>query len=210
MKIIVFDFDKTVSEKDTFNLFLYFMGREVDYYLIKRFVYYLIITLRKLRIITNLKQKQLGLNLFINKKNSISDISLNSFCKSIKLKKFMLDLLEKKSLESRVIICSASPVIYIKKLLPKVEVHGLEFSFNNNKYVISKHPYKIEKLRILQEIGVKRIDEFYTDSYSDRFIARISNINVVVSKTKTYRFDNYHSFENYFNRSKLKWLKSLF
>ena len=210
MKIVVFDFDKTISEKDTFNSFLYFMGRNVNYYLIRRFVYYLVIALRKLRLISNLKQKQLGLNLFVNKNTIIDDISLISFCKNIKLRKFILDLLGKKSWDSRVIICSASPKIYIKKLFPKYEVYGLEFSLLNNKYIIKKHPYKIEKLRILQEIGVTRIDEFYTDSYSDRFIARISKINYVVSKTKTYCFDNYHSFENHFNRSKLKWLRSLF
>ena len=66
-KLIVFDFDKTLTWKDTNLGFFTFAGKRKPFFPIRLLIYIGLKILRKLRLISNVKLKNMGLQLFIGK-----------------------------------------------------------------------------------------------------------------------------------------------
>lgn len=181
--VVVFDFDKTISVKDTFNDFLFFFGERDRYYQLKRVVYHLVTVLRKFRAISNFSQKRIGCKLFINP-DLIKDQSLiNEFAASIDLNNSVINELQQFMDDdtARVIICSASPKFYLQAILPDLEIIGMEFFQRNGKLRISQHPYKDKKRELLKLHGIRKIEVLYTDSYSDKSLAEISDCTKLVN-----------------------------
>lgn len=198
MSIVVFDFDKTITTKDTFNMFMYFCGKQDKFYSIKILMYSIFIVLRKLRLIGNLKQKQVALRIFLPRENIILNNYAKEFIKNIPLNHKIVALLNKKQKEHNIIICSASLSNYIKLLLPGFKVIGMEYNCTTQE--ITQHPYKREKLTYLKKAGINKIDELYTDSYSDKYLAMIARKIFVVERGNIHKYNDYDSFRKHFRK----------
>lgn len=174
MQTVVFDFDKTLTDKDTFNDFIFFCGRTSHYFVFKKTIYLTLFILGKCRILTNKNLKQIGLNLFLS--NNMNEINRQAFdfSKTIEMKSSVQSILESKNKNTNIIICSASPENYIKCLFPNVNLIGLKFEIMNKKLIIIQHPYRDEKRKLLEKY-VDRVSELYTDSISDKYLAQMSN-----------------------------------
>lgn len=168
MKIIVFDFDRTLTNYDTLTTFFLFCIKKKPIKLILLPVYLLFKILAKLKILSIKKEKELSFFILAPKDNSGFMEYCFLFSKSLKLNKIKSIFDNEINLGNRVIILSASPEQYLKHIFPFVEVIGTTFNLKNSKIVsIDRHPYGKAKLLALHEIGVFEFDSFYYDSKSD-------------------------------------------
>ena len=181
-KIVVFDFDKTLTVKDTNLLFFTFVGRTKSFYYFRLIIYIVFVIIRKFRLISNTLLKNVGLLIFINGKTEkeINELSYN-FSRSIKLKKPVVNILKNYITDGkRVIIITASIDKYVKAIFPDVEVIGSLLDFESKYIKLKNHCYHEEKINRLKNIGIFKINILFTDSISDLPLVRISDkINMV-------------------------------
>ena len=201
-KIIVFDFDKTLTVRDTNFSFFRFIGKNQPFYYARLLLYIALVIARKSNVISNLKLKNLGLYLFIGGKseNEILDLSLQ-FGKTIKLNNTVANLLmEYQKSENRVIIITASIGSYVRSIYPNVEIIGSSIDFKSKIIKLGIHCYEQNKIKQLSDIGLNRIDTLYTDSISDLPLAKISNNINIVSSNKIIECDSLQYFIKHFNK----------
>ena len=184
-KSIIFDFDKTLTLKDTNFSFFIFNGRKKSFFIIRIIIYIFFRFLCKIKLVTNLQLKNVGLMLFYRNVNEKNFLKISKkFAQTIELNNNLNIVLQKyKKMDYDVIISSASFEYYINYLYPDIKVIGTTLNFNNGKVKIKNHNYKSEKKNNLLKCGYNSIDILYTDSKSDIHIAKISKeINLVVNE----------------------------
>ena len=99
-------------------------------------------------------------------------------------------------------IVSASFEVYLKKIFPdNVVIIGSQIGYsslvvNGLKY----NCYKGEKAKALSKKGVYRIDEFYTDSYRDFSLAKISDKVIIVDGDELIECYDINNFEAFFKK----------
>jgi phosphoserine phosphatase len=172
--VIVFDFDKTLTYKDTILDFFIFCSKK-NFLLCLRLLFYFFLTiLLKFRVINNGLIKELGIKLFVSHlKSEELELLCKDFSKGIKLNKIYYNDFLKNHPDS--IIVSSSFIEYLKFIFPNNLVIASKIKFKENKPVgLSFNCYGIEKRVKLNEIGIKNIDVLYTDSISDLSIVKIS------------------------------------
>lgn len=185
-KIVVFDFDKTITVNDTNLLFFKFAGEKHSLYYLRLLVYFCSLALRKIRLISNLSLKNIGLLLFIGKKSKSDVVVLcRDFAKTIKLNNSVTTLVFSNFEKgNRVLIVSASINEYIIALFPKVEVIGSMLEYDSPIVKLKNHCYHQEKIKRLAVIGINKIDILYTDSISDLPLVKISDEINLIKKYK--------------------------
>ena len=198
-KVIVFDFDKTLTYKDTlFDFFCFVTNKNLTYWLRVLFFIFAII-LTKIGVITNYNLKQFGIFIFL-KGISESDLFLKSkqYSKKIILNKLYHNF----DFESRkkIYIITASFVDYIIPLFPKnIKIFGSKFLFKKNKiYALDFNCFKSNKKEILIRNGIKEIDVFYTDSLNDISLAKFSKKIIIVNGDNLHECKNIEEFKSYF------------
>ncbi len=202
MKIVVFDFDKTLTKGDTFNQFvvytfkLLFNKLELKEFLILfikcGFDYFSVIFKFK----SLMKFKNDLLNKFIVYIEDYNDHIIN-FSKSVTLNLSVVKLLKEYHSDKRckVFIISASDEYLIRVLFKEVEVIGMKFMYKsiNRSLAIVQHPYSDEKVKLLNDLyNVFMIDIFYTDSFIDLPCINISQSSYLVNGEKIKRINNEH------------------
>lgn len=171
IKKIVFDFDRTLTYRDSLTiLFLNEMKGMKKFYLV---LYFLLKVLSKLKIIPIFKEKEVMLNLLFK-----SDIKkVEEACKQLKMTFSPVVNILRQSIDNNdeVIILSATLELYLKEVFKnmKVKIIGTTLKMSGNKISIEQHPFGIQKLNIMTNLGIKRIDEMYYDSASDEFLISI-------------------------------------
>ena len=198
--VIVFDFDKTLTYRDTLFQFYFFISKKNINSCFKCLFYFTLMILFKFQIISNDYLKFKGFNLFLKglkvddieskAKKFASNINFNDLYKSYN---FNND-------SERIIIISASYELYLKYIFPdNVEIIGTTFISNN---LIAEefkfNCYSIKKKLMLKNIGIKNIECFYTDSYSDKSLADISNQIIIVNNDKLTKCNDINDFNLYF------------
>ncbi|PKD43247.1 haloacid dehalogenase-like hydrolase [Rhodohalobacter barkolensis] len=174
-QMIVFDFDKTLTEKDTLFGFYRSVHKENFSFLIRRTIHLGAAFIYKLGIINNDQLKKIGVSLFLSgmpvsklkimAKEYIGDIKLNQV--------YYHDFLNAPK-QKRVII-SASFEIYLKELFPEEIVVGSLLKIKKGTIVgLDRNMYGIRKRNYLMSIGINEIDCLYTDSYSDLPLMKMS------------------------------------
>ena len=168
-KTVVFDFDKTLTYKDSLSeLFLHEM-RGCKYPL--RAYYVALKVLSKFKIITVRKEKEKMVQLLFSSDNAIFERKCREQAKSLLLSPLFDTLKEFANDGARVIVLSASSVYLLEEVfknLPAVEIVGTNFICRDGKIQrIDKHPFSIEKYELLSKYGVGEIDEMFYDSQSD-------------------------------------------
>jgi len=200
--LVVFDFDKTLTYRDTLLSFYIHTSKKNFKFPIKLSCYIGLMILSKLKIISNDFLKIKGFNLFLRglkdnyieykAKNFVSKIDYNDLYKTFNFK----------TKNKKIIIVSASYEIYLKHIFSKnVKVYGSKFI--STKGIASKfnfNCYSTNKNYILQKNGIKSIGTFYTDSYSDISLAKISKQTIIVNNDKLVKCKNINEFKLYFNK----------
>ena len=191
MKIVVFDFDKTLTYCDTINqLFLWRINNKHPYYLP---LYILLLIATKLNIISVKQLKELCIKILfpsdVDKFNSIC----RNFAPLIKLNEISKILLSEYENGSKVVVLSASPINYLQYLFKNIDIIAttLKVDINNKIVGIKQHPYGHEKLNILNYYGIEYINEMYYDSVSDEVLLPISE--------KAYKIKNGFVIKEYIN-----------
>lgn len=183
--IKVFDFDKTLTDKDSFFFF-------VCYILIKKkkIIYIPIIillaVLHKCKLINNTKFKDYCIRMSLKydnkniiKKNSILFANSNI----IKLNEIYKNLAVEPN--SKIIISSASLEIYLREFVSNEFIvigSELEFDMNGNCIGLKNNNHGNKKKENLSKIGIDYIHEFYTDSKDDIPLMQISNKTFIVKR----------------------------
>ncbi len=199
--VIVYDFDKTLTYKDTLFGFFYSSVKNPLLLFPKLTIYMGSMVLAKFKVISNTRLKEIGIRVFLKGKSS-HDISLlaQKYAKVIPFNK----LYERFDVDpkNRYFIVSASFQEYLYPLFSKdVHVIGSVLSYEKDKVCgLEFNCYKEKKVLALKKIGIDQIDLLYTDSYSDVALAKISKKIVIVDGDKLIEVGNIDEFKRYFNR----------
>jgi hypothetical protein len=171
-KIIVFDFDKTLTNKDTILLFFIFCCRKNPWLYFATPILFFNKILSKIKWISIQKEKEIGMCIFCpSNMDDFKETCIN-YSKTIKLNNIVNQLNKEYSLQNNVIIASASFQYYIQPLFPHIPVIGTLVNTSDNGKIknISQHPFQAEKWKTLSDYGINYIDEFYTDGHNDNII----------------------------------------
>jgi HAD superfamily hydrolase (TIGR01490 family) len=186
-KIAVFDFDGTITYKDTLPLFIYFSSNFI-YLLLKFFIFLPYYIIFKLKFISNNSAKEKLLSLFYKgtSKEQFELFGFNFVEKNLSkyIRHEALDKIKKHQLDGcRVIIISASPEIWVRPFANRlgVECIATKLEFIDNVFTgrfNSPNCYGPEKVKRLKEL-IGDLNNFYIygygDSLGDKELLNISN-----------------------------------
>lgn len=185
-KVVVFDFDKTLTLRDSNFGFFKFAGKQQQFFTIRLLIYFGLLAFRKLKLLSNTKLKNLGLSLFLSKKSE-SDVLFISeeYAKTIQLNNCVKDiLLSQHKTGARVVIATASLTTYVKPIFPEIEVAGSELVYTSKQMRLKNHCNKQKKVECLNKMGIYKINVLFTDSISDLPLAKISDEIYLVKNNK--------------------------
>jgi len=165
---IVFDFDKTLTDRDTLIGFYKIVNENNLLFKIKKTILIFFSVLYKIKIIGNDHLKKVGVALFlVGVQKSIIEDKSREYAKNIKLNNIYYEHFLNTPRENR-IIASASFEIYLKEIFPSDKIYGSQLSYENGKIKgLEKNMFGREKMEKLLESGITKINTVYTDSYSD-------------------------------------------
>ena len=202
-KVIVFDFDKTLTYTDSlFGFFLTATEKNITYP-VKVLLYIFIMVFAKLKVLSNKNMKRIGIALFLKGIDKIQLQLLSiDYSKKIKLNNLYheFDFMS----NDKIYIASASFAGYLRPLFPSnVTILGSQLLFKENKVAgLKENCFKGKKAQILLAKGINTIDVVYTDSYSDFPLACMSEKIIIVNGDNTHECKNIEEFNSYFGKSK--------
>lgn len=178
----VFDFDKTLTSKDTLAGFYKAVTNNRVIYSFKRTLLIAVAILYKLKFIDNTRLKKLGVWIFLNgvDKGEINNAALR-YGESIILNDVYYKRFLELSKNDRCII-SASFEEYLNVIFPDELVFGSKLEYSNGKVIgLFLNMYAENKIGPLHDLGIKSIEALYTDSMTDKPLMSISNKIYIVS-----------------------------
>ena len=202
-KTVVFDFDKTLTMHDTLLSFFCFNEKKTPFFVFKFCIYILCMVLTKFNIIHNINLKKIGIYLFLRYANSGHlNNKLQEFGKSdyVKYSKLFKGLIF--DTNTNYYVVSASFEEYIKPMFPVfVQIIGSKLTQDRkNRTVLEYNCFGKDKPIALFRHGINHIDEFYTDSYEDLPLAKISKNIIIVDGDDLVRCNNVYEFIDFFKR----------
>ena len=168
MGIVVFDFDKTLTNEDTLFGFYKQVDGKNKLFLFKRILLLFFAILYKISFISNDTLKKIGIFIFLKgKTKEVVEISSIEYAKTISLNTVYKDFFQNYPIEQRLII-SASFEDYLLPILPKEQVIGSKLKFHLGKVIgLKENMYGKRKQATLLRLGYTSIEALYTDSFSD-------------------------------------------
>ena len=196
-KIVVLDFDKTITEKDTMYEFYLYCALRNKTSIIYIPVYIIFMLLTKYGLLSIKKLKEYGLNHFCPKDYLQYKAFSEKYSQKVKINKThwqkYLTILSNPNYE--VLIVSASLLEYVKPIFPESKVIASTVKVENNIICgIEHHCYGKNKVDIIKSMGYNRVDILYTDSYSDMPLAEISSRIYLVRKKYMIEYNSYSDF----------------
>ncbi|MDZ7755204.1 haloacid dehalogenase-like hydrolase [Rhodohalobacter sp.] len=173
-KVIVFDFDKTLTEKDTLFGFYKSVAGSERMFFAKKIILITAGVLYKIGLIKNRTLKGIGFFLYLKgKKIEDLEIAAKEYSKKIELNAIYKNYFQKKEGDKWII--SASPEIYLKYVFPNEKIAGTQLSYDGGTVKgLKLNMFGEEKRKFMTENGISKIDELYTDSMSDKPLMDIS------------------------------------
>jgi len=175
--IMVFDFDKTLTYRDTlFGFYRIANKSDISYY-IKRVLLLMAAICYKLKLINNDRLKKTGISLFLKGKGKdFIDEKAKMYAATIKLNSIYYNDYLKYPIKDRMIV-SASFIEYLKPLFPndKILASSLLYSKLDKVIGLQENVYAEQKRVVLADNEIDHIDILYTDSYSDKALMKISD-----------------------------------
>jgi len=200
-EIVVYDFDKTLTYKDTLFGFFKAVSKKNIFYPLKVSIYFFFMIIAKLKLISNTTLKSVGVNLFLKglDKTFIQTKS-KEYSKTVKTNKIYKQLIDK---NKSAYIITGSFKEYIQPLFPKnIKIISSKLDFKDNKVdKLNFNCYKENKIDALKQNGIESIDIFYTDSMADLEVAKISKKIFIVKKDDIIKVENIKEFCNFFKSS---------
>jgi len=172
--VSVFDFDKTLTDRDTLFGFYRTVAGGDPLFLFKRILLIAAGVLYKTGIIKNRTLKRIGVYLFLKGRTRDElEIAARKYCKQIELNDIYLNHYQKTDGEKWIV--SASPEIYLRHLFPGDHVAGTTFTYSGNKVMrLEINMFGQQKKSFLGEQGITQIHNLYTDSIADKSLMDIS------------------------------------
>ncbi len=202
-KIVVYDFDKTLTYKDTLWGFFTVAGRERALFVLKMFMYVKDMILAKAGLITNTELKKRGVRYFLKglSAGTIEELS-RVYVKQIRLNRLYRQMIDTMQNDTDYFVVSASFETYVRLLFPdNVTVIGSRLAYKNGHVdSLAFNCYKEAKRSVLHETGIYAIDLLYTDSYSDAALAEMAKKIVVVDKDNLKVCEDAKAFRECFVR----------
>ena len=199
-KIIVFDFDKTLTYNDTLFGFFVCASKINILFPLKVGIYFTLMVLAKIKLLSNTKLKEFGVLIFLkNKSSSELRKSSVSYKKTIKFNK----LFSKYNFNNEnIYIVSASFEDYLNSIFTdNVTIIGSQLTYSQDLVCGLKfNCYNKNKIDALANANVFKISEFYTDSYSDFPLASISEKIIIVNGDRLHVCNNINEFNTYFGK----------
>lgn len=180
--VAVFDFDKTLTDKDTLFGFYRTVAGSNSLFQFKRMLLNGAGVLYKVGLIKNHTLKRIGIYLFLKSvtRNEL-EIAARKYCDQIELNDIYLNHYQKTVGEKWIV--SASPEIYLRHLFPGDQVAGTTFTYSGNKVIgLETNMFGQAKKKFLGEKGITRIHKLYTDSIADQSLMEISENVYIVSR----------------------------
>jgi len=179
---VAFDFDGTLTDRDT--ILGFFLQSDTKLRTAKLLAYFAAACLCKVKVISNTRLKKLGVKFFLRGKtrSEVKDIGV-AYARSIKLNRIYDDYM--RTLTSRPIIISASFTEYLQEIFPEAEIIGSTLSYDEHSRVtgVAFNCYQHNKIKALEQRGIKTIDIFYTDNVvADGPVVNMSDCTYVVDK----------------------------
>ena len=168
MKIIVFDFDKTLTYMDSLKEL--FLGEMCGLKYPLRAYYMFLAVLSKFKIITVRKEKELMIKLLFRSDEGVFAVRCQKQAGNIKLNPVFNKVSAHIEEGDRVIILSASSEYLLKEVFKgtNVGIIGTTFICDKGKIKrINQHPFGKEKYDLLIKQGITNVDEMYYDSHND-------------------------------------------
>jgi len=172
--VIVFDFDKTLTYKDTlFGFYRSVSGRALFHPLTLLYLVYPI--LHKIRGLSNDRLKRAGIALFLAGMRRQALIArAKAYAETIALNRVYREIFAR---TPRPIVASASFEALLTCLFqPPVTVVGATLRYNSRGEVVGleQNCHGPQKVSRLKAIGITSIDKLYTDSFSNLALMKIS------------------------------------
>lgn len=180
--IVVFDFDKTLTCKDTLLDYYIYCSHGSPFQKLRLGMYCIFMVLHKIGLVSNGFLKDLGVKLFLigKEKSEVRRLS-GSYAQRIGFNQKCL--FEFNKFENKFVV-SASFEDYIIPLFGfGVKIVGSRLSYDENQKVngVEYNCYGVEKCIALSKLGIEKIDKMFTDSKSDLPLAKISTLIYLVS-----------------------------
>jgi len=178
--VSVFDFDKTLTDRDTLFGFYRTVAGGDPLFLFKRILLIAAGVLYKIGLIKNRTLKRIGIYLFLKGKTRDElETAARKYSEQIELNDIYLNHYQKTDGEKWIV--SASPEIYLRHLFGRDHVAGTTFTYNGNKVMgLETNMFGQEKKGFLGQKGITHIHKLYTDSIADKSLMDISeNVYVI-------------------------------
>jgi 2-hydroxy-3-keto-5-methylthiopentenyl-1-phosphate phosphatase len=202
-KVIVYDFDKTLTNQDTLFAFFRFSEKREILFIFKLCIYFMAMILTKINIFSNDKLKNIGIGLFLSRASADHlNYKFTEFCNSNSFEFSMLykNLVFEKGTEYYIV--SASFEEYLKPMFPDfVHIVGSQLKVNyKGQLTLKFNCYGVGKVDALMNYGINNIDEFYTDSYDDLPLAKMAEKIVIVNKDSITTCKDINEFKLHFDK----------
>lgn len=197
-KVVVFDFDKTLTYKDTVFPFFLDVSRKGIPFFFKVPLFFFCMVLFKLKLISNSTLKRIGVYFFLrNQRLSLLKEKSREFADKIKFNELFMTY-DFSDPSEDIYIISASFEIYLKEIFQEsVKIIGSDLTIKNGiVQCLGSNCFGERKVELLKEENIEKIDMLYTDSLSDLPLAKISSDIIVVSGDNLRKCKNYSDFIN--------------
>lgn len=187
--MVVFDFDKTLINKDTLFGFYRAVDHQNAFFDIKRLLLISFAIFYKLGLISNTQLKRVGIALFLKGKSREQiDAIGEKYAQELRLNSIYEDYYLSSSKDQRIVI-TASLGSYIRPLFEDNLVLCSELKYENNLVIgLDFNCYSENKPNAyFEEVGKLTIDELYTDSTVDLPLIKISKYTYVVMNGRVIR-----------------------
>jgi phosphoserine phosphatase len=197
-RIVIFDFDKTLTHKDTILGFFLFSARKGLLFPFKVMLYAAAMVCTKLKLMSTRNLKAIGVKLFLaNMERAQLEACARQYARRIGYndvfrKEYQLVLTEQ---DATVLIISASFVEYLKYIFPEETIIASTLAYKDERVCgIAFECYGEKKVEELDKRNIDRIDIFYTDSFSDAPLARKASQIYLVKNGASLECADYNDF----------------
>ncbi|MDB4220753.1 haloacid dehalogenase-like hydrolase [Amylibacter sp.] len=183
--IEVYDFDKTLTYDDTTMIFLFYCCNSLKMKNIKKLMVLLFAVLHKLNIFSNDTFKSLSYGLVFKGKKEYEIIDMSKAFVANRSDIFnLLGKRVREGLGRQQYIVTASPEYYVQMYFKNMTVIGTTFSFDMDGVFkgLKFNCFGLQKVVALKARGILEVDQFFTDSYTDRPVMQISKKTYLVKR----------------------------
>ena len=201
-RIVVYDFDKTLTSDDTLFGFFRHAAPKGVLYGPKLLLYIAAMAAAKWGIVENTRLKAWGVRLFLYGMEEERYLERSrSYARRIRCNDLCIRLRHEEEPEESLVV-TASFVPYVSACMQeKMPVIGSDVQIEKGRVVaLAYNCYGEEKARRLRAQGIERIARLYTDSYSDAALAKMAEEIYVVSDGHIEACPDFEAFRRYFGR----------